>query len=45
MSKLILSISKKFPIAISIAVYNRLEGHVVRRGMGETVSEYVNMLY
>ena len=38
-------LSRKNPIAVSITACNRLERHVVRRGIGETVSEYVNMLY
>ena len=33
------------PIAISTALYNHLKRRVARRGMGETVSEYVNLLY
>ena len=33
------------PIAIPTAAYNRLERRVARRGMCETVSEYVNLLY
>lgn len=32
------------PIAISTALYSHLERQVVSRGMGETVSEYVNLL-
>jgi|GEM_PF-2776982 hypothetical protein len=35
---------KGVPIGISKALYNHLERRVARRGMGETVSEYVNLL-
>ncbi len=32
------------PIVVSAALYNHLERRVGRRGMGESVSEYVNLL-
>jgi hypothetical protein len=32
-------------IVVSTAPYNHLERRVARRGMAETVSEYVNLLY
>jgi hypothetical protein len=32
------------PIVVSRALYNHLERRVASRGMGETVSEYVNLL-
>jgi len=32
------------PITVSKALYNHLEKRVARRGMGESVSEYVNLL-
>jgi hypothetical protein len=35
---------KGVPIVVSKALYNHLERRVARRGMGETVSEYVNLL-
>jgi len=44
-SKLNLIYLDGFPIALSSADYNRLERQVARRGMNETVSEYVNLLY
>ena len=31
-------------IVVSTALYNHLERRVARRGMGESVSEYVNLL-
>ena len=35
---------KGAPTVISRALYSHLEKRVARRGMGESVSEYVNML-
>jgi len=35
---------KGAPIVVSRAFYNHLERRVARRGMGETVSEYVSLL-
>ncbi len=35
---------KGAPIAISTTLYNHLERSVAKRGMGESVSEYVNLL-
>ena len=32
------------PIVVSAALYNHLEKRVASRGMGESVSEYVNLL-
>jgi hypothetical protein len=34
-----------FHIYVSTAVYNHLRSRVIKRGMGETVSEYVKLLY
>ena len=34
-----------FHIDVSTAVYNHLRNRVAERGMGETVSEYVKLLY
>ncbi|HEY7570471.1 MAG TPA: hypothetical protein VH796_03795 [Nitrososphaeraceae archaeon] len=35
---------KGTPIVVSKTLYNHLERRIARRGMGETVSEYVNLL-
>ena len=35
---------KGAPIVVSTALYNHLERRVARRGMGESVSDYVNLL-
>jgi hypothetical protein len=35
---------KGAPIVVSTAVYNHLERRVASRSMGESVSEYVNLL-
>jgi len=35
---------KGAPIVVSKALYNHLERRVSKRGMGESVSEYVNLL-
>ena len=35
---------KGAPIVVSTALYNHLERRVAGRGMGESVSDYVNLL-